>query len=133
MLRPRSNCTVICVVPNTLEDVSWATPGMAANWYSSGVATADAIVSGLAPGNFADTWMVGKSTCGNGATGSNGNATIPSNKIPAINRDVAIGRLMNGSEILTARPARPVADWAWPIHGQLSHGRPAATGTGCWS
>ena len=33
-------------------------------------ATAVAIVSALAPGNCADTWMVGKSTCGSGATGS---------------------------------------------------------------
>ena len=36
----------------------------------SGVATADAIVSGDAPGRLADTWMVGKSTFGNAATGS---------------------------------------------------------------
>ena len=36
----------------------------------SGVATADAMVSGLAPGNPAVTWMVGKSTLGNCATGS---------------------------------------------------------------
>ena len=34
------------------------------------LATADAIVSGLAPGNAACTMMVGKSTCGSGATGS---------------------------------------------------------------
>ena len=37
---------------------------------SSGVATDDAIVSGLAPGSAALTWMVGKSTRGSGATGS---------------------------------------------------------------
>src|SRR3954467_3685542 len=101
---------VICVVPNTLEDVSSVTPGMAANCVSSGVATADAIVSGLAPGNFADTWMVGKSTCGSGATGSIGNATIPIKSIPAISREVAIGLLMNGSEILIARPYRGAPD-----------------------
>src|SRR5882762_459380 len=102
MLRARSNCTVICVVPRTLDEVSWATPGIAANWYSSGVATADAMVSGLAPGNFADTWMVGKSTCGSGATGSKGNATMPRSRIPAINNDVAIGRRMKTSEIFIA-------------------------------
>jgi hypothetical protein len=37
---------------------------------SSGVATADAIVSGLAPGSEALTEMVGNSTCGSGDTGS---------------------------------------------------------------
>ena len=46
------------------------TPAMRPNWRSSGAATDDAIVSGLAPGSAADTWMVGKSTCGSGATGS---------------------------------------------------------------
>ena len=44
---------------------------MRPNCRSSGVATADAIVSGLAPGRLADTEMVGKSTCGSGDTGSN--------------------------------------------------------------
>src|SRR5215831_9354296 len=38
-------------------------------WRSSGVATVAAIVSGLAPGIYADTVMVGYSTCGRGATG----------------------------------------------------------------
>ena len=36
------------------------------------LATVAAMVSGLAPGNCAVTWMVGKSTCGSGATGSSG-------------------------------------------------------------
>ena len=36
---------------------------------SSGVATAEAIVSGLAPGSAALHVMVGKSTRGSGATG----------------------------------------------------------------
>ena len=40
------------------------------NWRSRGVATAEAMVSGLAPGSAAETWMVGKSTWGSGATGS---------------------------------------------------------------
>ena len=43
---------------------------MAANCCSSGVATDDAMVSGLAPGRVADTVMVGKSTLGSAATGS---------------------------------------------------------------
>ncbi len=47
-------------------------PGMIANCRSSGCATALAIVSGLAPGYFTFTLMVGKSTRGRGATGNNG-------------------------------------------------------------
>ena len=35
-------------------------PAMVENCFSSGVATAEAIVSGLAPGRLAVTWMVGK-------------------------------------------------------------------------
>ncbi len=38
-------------------------------WRSSGVATLVAMVSGLAPGSWALTEMVGKSTCGSGETG----------------------------------------------------------------
>ena len=58
------------VVPSPLVEVIWARPGIAANCCSSGVATDDAIVSGLAPGSVADTVMVGKSTVGSAATGS---------------------------------------------------------------
>ena len=43
--------------------------------------------------------MVGKSTCGRGATGKNGKATSPTNAIAAINDEVATGRSMKGSEI----------------------------------
>ena len=63
---------MIEVEPRVLIEVSWLTPGICANWVSRGCATADAIVSGLAPGSWADTWMVGKSTWGSGATGSIG-------------------------------------------------------------
>ena len=59
------------VVPKPLVEVIWARPGMAANCCSSGVATEDAIVSGLAPGSVAETEMVGKSTVGSAETGSN--------------------------------------------------------------
>ena len=47
-----------------LVEVISVTPAMRPNWRSSGVATADAMVSGLAPGSAADTEMVGNSTCG---------------------------------------------------------------------
>ena len=40
------------------------TPAIVENCFSSGVATDAAIVSGLAPGRLAFTWIVGKSTVG---------------------------------------------------------------------
>ena len=55
-----------------LVDVICVMPGIWANCLSSGWATDVAMVSGLAPGRVADTWMVGKSTCGSGATGNCG-------------------------------------------------------------
>ena len=46
----RSNCSVISEAPNELIDVIWFRPGTSPNWRSSGVVTADAVTSGLAPG-----------------------------------------------------------------------------------
>ena len=62
----------IVVAPSALNDVNWLTPGICANCRSSGAATDVAMVSALAPCQLAVTWMVGKSTCGSGATGRNG-------------------------------------------------------------
>ena len=70
MSRSRSNCKVMFVEPEELFDVIWVTPAMRPNWRSSGVATAEAMVSGFAPGRPAETETVGNSTCGSGATGS---------------------------------------------------------------
>src|SRR5215472_5071228 len=53
MLRLRSNCRMIVVLPSRLVDVISVTPAMRENCRSSGVATAEAIVSGLAPGSIA--------------------------------------------------------------------------------
>ena len=69
MLRLSVNWMVICVTPSALVDVIESMPAMVVNCRSSGVATAEAIVSGLAPGSEADTWMVGKSTLGRSFTG----------------------------------------------------------------
>ena len=74
-----SNCSVICVVPNALEEVIWRTPGTELNCTSSGVATDEAMVSALAPGRVALICSVGKSAAGSGATASCGNANAPSN------------------------------------------------------
>src|SRR5712672_832635 len=56
-------------------------------------------MSGLAPGKFAETLIVGKSTCGKGAVGSCKKATNPARAIAAVSSAVAIGRRMNGAEI----------------------------------
>ena len=52
-----------------LEVIS-LTPAIVPKARSKGVATVAAMVSGLAPGKLACTEMVGKSTCGKGATGN---------------------------------------------------------------
>ncbi len=70
MLRDRSNCSVIELTPTPLHDVISLSDGIEVNCCSSGVATADAIVLGLAPGYCAVTLIVGKSTLGTAATGS---------------------------------------------------------------
>src|SRR6476661_8206116 len=70
MSRLRSNCRVTLVEPRELEEVISVIPAMRPNWRSSGVATDEAMVSGLAPGRPAWTEMVGNSTCGRGETGS---------------------------------------------------------------
>ena len=65
---------------------------MAPRWRSSGVATAEDIVSGLAPGRLAETLMVGMSMFGIGATGSSDKAPMPDSANPMASRVVAIGR-----------------------------------------
>src|SRR6185503_2448578 len=99
MLRERSNCIVMLVEPSWLVDVIWFTPAMRPNCRSSGVATDDAIVSGLAPGNPALTLITGYSTWGIGATGRRKYARIPAIKSPIASNDVATGRRMNGAEM----------------------------------
>ena len=97
----RSNCSVIWVVPSTLAEVICARPGSIwPNSVSSGVATVEAMVSGLAPGYWRSPSASGTRTFGSGATGSSGKATRPASKIAAVSSDVAIGRRMNGVEML---------------------------------
>ncbi len=69
MLRPRSNWTVMEVPPDALVEVMSVTPGIRASWRSSGVATAVAMTSALAPGRSAETLIVGRSSCGSAASG----------------------------------------------------------------
>src|SRR5260370_38121658 len=98
MLRFKSNCRVILVVPSAFVEVICDRPEICANCVSSGVATDEAMVSGLAPGSDADTEIVGKSTCGSGAAGNSGNSTRPTNKIPPTNTRVAAGLRPEGYE-----------------------------------
>ncbi len=107
MSRLRSNCKVIEVLPSELDEVISVTPAMWLNWRSSGVAMDDAMISGLPPGKLAETEMVGKSTCGNGETGSTLKAIAPVRITPAVSRVVATGRRMKGAEIFMFPP--PVA------------------------
>ena len=97
--RFKSNCNVIDVEPARLLDVISVTPEILLNCRSSGVATDEAMISGLAPGSAVLTEIVGKSTCGSGATGSLLYAIAPAIRIPAVSRDVAIGRRINGAEM----------------------------------
>src|SRR5262245_39655240 len=102
MSRLRSNCSTIAVEPRLLVEVISVTAAMCPNCRSSGAATEVAIVSGLAPGSAACTWMVGKSTWGSGATGKRSKASTPLSASASVSSVVAIGRLMNGSAMLIA-------------------------------
>ncbi|MCY1169981.1 hypothetical protein D9M73_100360 [compost metagenome] len=107
MLRSRSNCKVICVEPMPLVEVICASPAISENCRSSGWARFDAMVSGLAPGRLAETCMVGKSTCGSGATGSSGNTAAPTRSMASASSVVPMGRLMKAAETLTCLPPLP--------------------------
>src|SRR5579862_8662978 len=86
---------------------------MRPNWRSSGVATAEAIVCGSAPGSEAPTLMTGKSILGSEATGRKLKARIPDSRSAAASSDVPIGRRMNGAEILIFFSARSYRSSYW--------------------
>src|SRR6185437_9504992 len=92
ILRSSENWIVIDVLPDVDCDVIESMPAIVENCFSSGVATAEAIVSGLAPGRLADTWMVGKSTLGSALTGSSRYETMPKIRMPSITSTVITGR-----------------------------------------
>ena len=70
MLRASENCRVIALVPSELTEVIVVSPWIWPNCRSSEAVINVATVSGLAPGNWVVTSMVGKSTCGRADTGS---------------------------------------------------------------
>ena len=59
MLRSSSNCKVTCEKPKLDTDVISDSDGICPNWRSSGVVTAEAMVSALAPGSDVETTIVG--------------------------------------------------------------------------
>src|SRR6266699_4835191 len=114
MLRDRVNCNVMFVPPSVLDDVIASIPAIVENCFSSGVATAAAIVWGLAPGSPAETVIVGKSTLGRSLTGSRRYAIKPNTRIPVMTSVVMTGRLMNSSEMLTCPPPLRAPDRPFP-------------------
>src|SRR5579862_7891726 len=94
MLRLRSNWRLMLQLPRLLEEVISVIAAIRPNWRSRGVATAEAMVSGLAPGRDAETEMVGKSTWGSDATGRNWNATTPASASARVSSVVATGLWM---------------------------------------
>ena len=63
---------VIAVEPSELVDVICVMPGIWANCRLQRLRDRRRHGFGTGAGRLADTWMVGKSTCGNGATGNSG-------------------------------------------------------------
>src|SRR3954470_7898435 len=82
--RLRLNWMVMLVDPSEFVEFIESMPAIVENCFSNGVATDDAIVSGLAPGKLAFTWMVGKSTFGRSLTGNNRYAKTPKMTMAAI-------------------------------------------------
>ncbi len=72
MLRFSSNCSVTWRRAERADRGHLRDAGDLGELPLQRLATLEAIVSGLAPGRVAVTWMVGKSTCGSAATGSSG-------------------------------------------------------------
>ena len=98
MSRSSANWIVMRVMPWPLSEVIESMPAIVENCFSRTVATAEAIVSGLAPGNEPVTWMVGKSMFGRVETGSRRKPAIPKIRIPAMISTVMTGRRMKISE-----------------------------------
>src|ERR1051325_2689624 len=102
--RERLNWRVMDVEPREEADVMESRPEMVENWRSSGVATEAAIVSGLAPGRPAETWMVGKSTVGRSLPGSWRYAMMQNKTMASMTSVVMTGRRMKMEEMFIANP-----------------------------
>src|SRR3546814_902083 len=94
MSRSRSNIKEMRVDPSELRELISLSPAIEPSDCSSGVATLEAMVSGLAPAMLADTEIIGKSTCGKGDTGRKTKASPPDNTMARHSSVVATGRTM---------------------------------------
>src|SRR5215831_17108589 len=113
MSRLRSNCSEMRVKPRKLVEVISFSPAMRPNWRSRGVATAEAMISVLAPGKAACTSRVGNSTWGSGEIGKNWYAIRPARASAMVSSAVPIGRWMNRAEKFMRSPhARRVSTHA---------------------
>src|SRR5262245_12635635 len=80
--------------------------------------------------------MVGKSTCGSGATGSRSKASMPLSASAMVSSVVAIGRRMNGSAMLITGPRNApgqsvegeINDWRGVERQRLANDQPAHDG-----
>src|SRR5260370_41843789 len=84
MLRSSENCSVMVAMPSVETDVIVSTPAIVENCFSSGVASADASVSGFSPESCACTWIVGKSTLGSALIGSSPSPRSPQMWTPTL-------------------------------------------------
>ncbi len=107
MSRSSSNIREMSVWPSLLRELMLSSPAIAPSDCSSGMATLEAMVSGLAPGSEAETEIIGKSTCGSGATGRKRSASAPARTSARHSRDVPTGRRRNRAKNLM--PAQPPA------------------------
>ena len=96
--RSSLNCRVMEVSPRILVELIISRPAIDENFFSSGVATEDAIVSGPAPGRFALTVIMGKSTFGRSFTGSLEKDIMPKIINPQVKSVVITGRLIKKVE-----------------------------------
>src|SRR5690606_7566322 len=108
MSRSISNINEMRVEPSELRELISLSPAMEPKDCSSGVATLEAMVSGLAPAMLADTEIMGKSTWGKGATGRKIKASPPDNTMARHSNVVATGRMMKTENSLMG----------WPRHRQ---------------
>jgi hypothetical protein len=114
MSRDSSNCKVIRAEPSELAEVISVTPAIMPSDRSKGAATVAAIVSGLAPGSEACTEMVGKSICGNGATGKLTKPSAPPSAMASVSSVVATGRTMKGEDRFIARSSARCSPYPSP-------------------
>jgi hypothetical protein len=87
--------------PFELVEFMESMPAIVENWRSRTVATVVAMVSGLAPGNEADTVMVGRSTLGMSLMGNCVNPNTQKTRIANITNVVMTGRRMKMAEMFT--------------------------------